>query len=109
MIQVTTQLHQNNQKASEMRCRYTYVLHPGTISHMISLTTVIPPVRNKRKLDTAFAALPVQEPQSLPKFHTLPDTSKTGLKRPKIFCSTFSVRGRNAFLKRLFLQTITQM
>jgi hypothetical protein len=63
MIQVTTELHQNNQKALEMRCRYTYVLHPRTICHMISFTTVIPPIRNKRKFDTAFAALPVQEPQ----------------------------------------------
>jgi len=35
MIQVTTQLHQNNQNALEMQCRYTYVLHPGTICHMI--------------------------------------------------------------------------
>jgi len=33
MIQMTTELHQNNQIALEMQSRYTYVLHPGKMSH----------------------------------------------------------------------------
>jgi hypothetical protein len=49
------------------------------------------------KLDISFGALPVQEPQSLPEFHTLPDTRKTSLKVLKFFVQHFLCKEEKIF------------